>query len=334
MPSGEKLGFASSAIIFISILTLTNSGCQKLSSIPTEEDNFIIIPPSNLGNVYAHDASVLIAWDQVTAVGFSYYRVYFGTSRSKLGFAGETLDYFFSIDSLSYDSLYYFQISAVYANGVESGGSNIDSAKPVNAYAPYTPTGLVVQGHNDNSGKFMSAIWSANFDGDLAGYEVYRDTSEAFQPDTTSFVNRVVVLTTNSFKDTTNLVINRQYYYKVIAFDFAHWRSSPSQPASDEILAEPALVSPPNGSTISATNNLVFAFNQVQGASGYILYISSSSNGGDIYTTTVAADQDSIMYAGSFLNPNQLYYWHVAATTLDPNTPNSTSEVFSFALTQ
>ncbi len=45
------------------VVLLLFSGCQKLSTIPTSEDNFIIVPPSNLGVVYAANASILIAWD-------------------------------------------------------------------------------------------------------------------------------------------------------------------------------------------------------------------------------------------------------------------------------
>lgn len=334
MSLGKKSKHGKTTIVFISILLLTYSSCQKLSSIPTEEDNFIIVPPTNLEVLFAHDASVLIYWDQVTAVGFSYYKVYFGTNRANLSLAAETSNDFFFVDSLSYDSTYYFQVTSVYANGDESGASNLVSAQPVNYLHPDEPIGLSVQGHNDDSGKYMTVIWSANLDGDLGGYEVYRDTSSTFQTDTISFTNLVAVLKTNSFKDTTKLILDKQYHYRIIAFDFAHWRSVPSQAAGDMVLDRPTLVSPSNGATINSLNNLVFAFSQVQGASGYIFYISSSSSGGDIYTTTLTPDQDSLVYPGSSLNPNQLYYWHIAATTLDPNTPNSVSDVFSFALTQ
>ena len=196
------------------------------------------------------------------------------------------------------------------------------------------PLGLSVQGHNDGYGKYMTVIWSANTDGDLGGYEIYRDTSGTFQPDTLSFKNLAAVLKINSFKDTTNLLLDEEYYYKVIAFDFARWRSVPSQSANDMILEKPVLIFPSDGATISYYSGLTFDFKQVQGATGYIFYVSSSINGGDIYTSTITPDQDSIAFSGSSLNPNQLYFWHVAATTIDQNTPNSVSDVFSFTITQ
>ncbi len=270
----------------------------------------------------------------MTAVGFLYYNVYFGSDSTKLNYAGETTDNSFSIDSLSYDSTYYFRVSAVYENGVESSLSNYASAKPIYISPPAQPNGLTVQGHNDNSGKYLIVIWTANTDGYLGGYDIYRDTSSAFQPDTVTFKNLAATLKINSFKDTTNIMVDEEYYYKVIAFDFAHVRSVPSQTASDMVLEKPALTSPPDGSTFNYSSNIVFSFEQVKDATGYIFYVSSSANGGDIYTSTITPDQDSIEFSGSSFNPNQLYFWHVAATTIYQNTPNSVSGVFSFTITQ
>jgi hypothetical protein len=270
----------------------------------------------------------------VTAVGFLYYNVYFGTDSARLSFAGETTDNSFFIDSLSYDSTYYFRVSAVYENGVESSLSNYTHAKPVHLSPPAQPSGLTVQGHNDNSGKYLTVIWSANTDGDLGGYEVYRDTTSTFQPDTATFKNLAAVLKTNSFKDTTNIVLDKEYYYVVIAFDFAHWRSVPSQIANDMVLERPALISPPNGAVFNYSSEIVFKFKQVEGATGYIFYASTSANGGDIYTNQITPDQDSIEFSGSSFNPNQLYFWHVAATTVDQDEPNSVSDVSTFTITQ
>lgn len=321
-------------LLLISVLLFVFSGCQKISSIPTSEDSFIIVPPTDLSVFVASDASIEIYWQPVSAVGFFYYNVYFGTSSKSLHLITETSYDFFFIDSLSYDSTYYFQVTAVYFNDSESTPSNIVSAEPINRYHPQIPAGLVVQGHNDNSGKYMTVIWSANPDGDIGGYEIYRDSSATFTPDTTSFSNLAATTKTNTYRDSLSLKLDRTYYYKIVAFDFDHWRSPPSSSASDQILDRPELVSPADNSTLNAGNDLVFTYSNVAGANGYVFYISASSNGGDVYTTTLPANQDSLLLSGSSLNPNQLYFWHVAATTLDPNTPNSVSNAYSFTLTQ
>jgi len=321
-------------LFLITISLMIISGCQKLSSIPTSEDNFIIVPPTGLRVVYSGNATIFVAWDQVTTVGFSYYNVYFGTDSTRLNYVGETTDNSFLVDSLSYDSTYYFRVTVVYENDSESTPSNYASAQPKLLSPPAMPTGLTVQGHNDKSGKYFTVIWSANTDGDLAGYEMYRGTSSTFLPDTVTFNNLVAVSKINSFKDTTNLALDEGYYYKVIAFDFAHLRSAPSQSAGDLILEKPVLISPRNSSNVSYYNNLTFHFKQVMGATGYIFYLSSSANGGDVYTSFVASDQDSIEFPASSFNPDQLYFWHVAATTFDQNAPNSVSDVFNFTLIQ
>ena len=334
MTAIEKLKSARRTFFLCQFFVVVLTGCQKISSIPTSEDNFIIVPPTDLTIFEATDASIVFYWQQVSTVGFSYYNVYFGTNSKALHLTAEITDNSFSIDSLSYDSTYYFQVTAVYLNDSESTPSNLDSAKSVNEYPPATPIGLTVQGHNDDSGKYMTLIWPANTDGDLGGYEIYRDTSATFLPDTTGFLNLIATSKTNAFRDTTDLTIGRDFFYRVIAFDFAHWRSQPSPPANDLILARPNLIYPSENSTLSAQNDLLFTFARVGGASGYIFYISTSRNGGDIYSTTLSPDQDSVSLSGASLSPNELYFWHVAATTLDPNLPNSVSGSFSFVLTQ
>ena len=334
MKAIDKLEFTGRTSLFFVVLISIFFGCQKLSSIPTSEDNFIIVPPTNLIIFDARDASILIYWEPVSAVGFSYYNVYSGTSSKAFHLVTETSDNSLFIDSLSYDSTYFFQVTAVYLNDSESTPSNIVSAKPINEYPPNMPIGLIVEGHNDNFGKYMAVIWTGNTDGDLGGYEVYRDTVSTFEPDTLSFSNLVGIYRTNAIRDSSRLEIDRTYYYKIIAFDFDHWRSPPSQVAGDQILAQPRLISPVNDSTLGAQNDLAFSFAKVDGAMGYIFYISTSPNGGDIFTTNLTPDQDSLSLPGASLNPNELYFWRVAATTLDPDIPNSVSGVFSFVLTQ
>lgn len=98
-------------------------------------------------------------------------------------------------------------MNAIYSNDSESKPSNLVSAKRVNAYPPTAPVGLVALGHNDNTGKCMTVIWSVNTKGDLGGYEVYRDTSAAFQPDTTTFSNLIATPKTNFLRDSLNLTI-------------------------------------------------------------------------------------------------------------------------------
>jgi len=334
MKAIAKLNLDGRVSLFLLILILIWSGCQKISSIPTSEDNFIIVPPTNLTVAEAGDASILIYWDPISAVGLSYYNVYFGTNGKSFHLIAETTDNLFFMDSLNYDSTYYFQVTAVYLNDSESTPSNVVSAKPVNEFSPAMPTGLIVRGHNDNSGDYMTVIWSANTDGDLGGYEIYKDTSAAFQPDTISFSNLAATSVINAYRDSSRLIVNKNYYYRIIAFDFAHWRSKPSQAEGDQILNRPYLISPPDNSTFNVQNDLTFTFRPVAGSSGYIFYISTSPSGGDVYTASLDADQDSLFLAGSSLNPNELYFWHVAATTIDPNTPNSVSSVFSFTVTQ
>jgi len=314
--------------------TVLLSGCRNLSSIPTESDQFILVPPTGLFVFYDQDASVSLFWSQLTAAGFSYYNVYRGTSLTNQVIVAQTTDDVFYCDSLSYDSTYYFSVSAVYENGKESTKSNYVVADPINYSVPPAPANVVAQGHDDDEGKYMIINWSSVQVGDLGGYEIYRDTLDALVPDTVGGRNLIAVTRTNELRDTSDLQTDKAYYYKVIAFDFQHWRSASSAGASDLILDRPQLVSPPDGASISYYNPVVFMYSPVKGATGYILYISTAPSGGEVDSVHAAAGIDSIFYSGAALYYNQLYFWKVAATSSDAGLPNSVSRPFSFTVTQ
>jgi fibronectin type 3 domain-containing protein len=323
----KKVGIAIFAILHL-------TGCYRDTNLPTQTENILLIPPSNLTVFSAHDGEITIVWSPINSYSLTGYNVYMGTLSNSLRFQGFTPNNYYYVDSLSYDSTYYFRVTAVYSNGQESDSSNIVSAVPVNLSPPSKPAGVTVYGHNDNYGVYMNITWSSNQDGDLAGYEIYRGTNSNFIPDTLSFKNRVSVVKKNFYVDNKSLELDETYYYKVIAYDFGGLRSTPSDPASDMILEKVQLISPPNGSSVPYGYPVTFKFSNVAGASYYTVFVTSSIDGGQIWSTTVPAVQDSAVYSGGDFVPNQQYYWKVAASTVNPAIPNSMSNSFMIVVSQ
>ncbi|MGB9592421.1 MAG: fibronectin type III domain-containing protein, partial [Candidatus Kryptoniota bacterium] len=247
-------------VVFVILMFLQLSGCSRDTNIPTQTESILLIPPSNLTLFSAHDGEITIVWSPINSYSLTGYNVYMGTLPNLLKFQGFTTNNYYYVDSLSYDSTYYFRVTALYSNGKESDSSNIVSAVPVNLLPPSKPVGVTVSGHNDNSGIYINVTWSQNQDGDLAGYEIYRGTNSNFIPDTVGFTNRLSRVTRNFYLDNKSLELEQPYYYKVIAYDFGGWRSAPSDAASDMILEKVQLLSPPNGSSVSYGYPVIFKY--------------------------------------------------------------------------
>ena len=83
-------------------------------------------------------------------------------------------------------------------------------SSPTNSDAPATPSGFAA---SDNGGTTATLSWTANTEGDLSGYFIYRDTTEAG-----SFpqLTQLGAVTTYS---NSGLTAGQTYYYKISAFD-------------------------------------------------------------------------------------------------------------------
>jgi hypothetical protein len=92
--------------------------------------------------------------------------------------------------------------------------------------APAAPAGLTATAGDAR----VNLTWNANADTDLAGYNVYRSTSEQVNTSGTP-LNGATLLTGTSYEDT-GLTNGTKYYYAVVAIDKSGNKSSPSATAS------------------------------------------------------------------------------------------------------
>ncbi|MEW6039988.1 MAG: alpha-amylase family glycosyl hydrolase [Elusimicrobiota bacterium] len=117
---------------------------------------------------------------------------------------------------------YYYRIRAVDRRNNASAYSSVYSNFPVAAdnTAPGAPVGVAVYGAGSNGLSGIEIKWTPNFEGDLAGYNVYRTTYSGFTPASSNKLNSILVRPTSgpSYVDTTaNSGV--QYYYRIIALD-------------------------------------------------------------------------------------------------------------------
>ena len=95
--------------------------------------------------------------------------------------------------------------------------------------APATPSGLAVS--TPASATALTITWSANSEGDLSGYYVYRSTSSGGTFALLATVGAVTTYTNTGLSGATN------YYYKIAAFDTSSFESAATAEATGKTMA-------------------------------------------------------------------------------------------------
>ncbi|MCU7497063.1 MAG: hypothetical protein HF314_08870 [Ignavibacteria bacterium] len=318
--------------IMLLILLSFISGCGREDLVNTPGPGLPPAVPEGLEVVAAHDGSILIDWKPNAEVNLKGYYVYKGVNDSvSLKMVSLTSDAYFLDDSLSYDSTYFYKVSAVDDNGNESNRTYFVKARPVNLYAPRAVYSLEVNARNwiDSVSVFLS--WQPNTEGDILGYEVYRSESPDFTPVEGNFLG---LSKEPSFLDTRDLKRYVTYYYKLITVDKAGLRSNPGPEASDMILGIPEIVFPQNGSTVDYFDS--FVIRAISVPAHYKVILQSNQYFGEIWSTEFSSskvnDTLQVKIRGVSLNQNSPYYWRVITFTNDYGEPNSISALNHFTI--
>lgn len=114
---------------------------------------------------------------------------------------------------------YVIDYVRVYDDGSSGGGG--DDTTP-----PAAPSNLTATAVSDSQ---IDLDWDDNSESDLDSYNVYRDTTSGFTPDSSTLVASGV--TSSAYSDT-DLSAETTYYYKVTAVDTSGNESDPSNEAS------------------------------------------------------------------------------------------------------
>lgn len=307
-------------------------GCQRDAAVNEPDTGLPPAVPTGFQVVAAHDGSVLIDWKPNAEPNLKGYYVYRGANDSvsfrKIFFTSNS--YFYD-DSLSYDTTYYYKVSAVDGSDKESQQTYFVKARPENLNAPRAVNSLEVNARNwlDSVSVFLK--WNPNTEGDIAGYEVYRSESPGFTPGKDNLIGTA---SGPNFLDTYNLKLYINYYYRILAVDKGGLRSNQGSEVSDMILGLPEAVFPKNGSKVDYFDN--FIIKGISVPAHYRIVLQSNQYFGEIwskdFTGSSAEDTIQIKLDGVQLNTNTVYYWRIVTYSNDNTEPNSISALYNFTI--
>ncbi|MDF2947351.1 MAG: Extracellular neutral metalloprotease, fused to ChW-repeat [Bacillales bacterium] len=243
--------------------------------------------------------SIIVEWSPV--IGANGYEVY----RSPWYGGVYTLITNTTLDITKYkniglvtNELYCYKIRAYRLVGSTKAYSNYSTAtcaKPI----PSAPTSARAVSSAYNS---IKTSWSPV--SGASGYSVYRST-------TSSGTYSIVSDTTSTSFMNTGLTTNKLYYYKVRAYRLVGSTKVYSN-YSTAISAKPIPSAPTARAVSSAYNSIKTSWAPVSGASGYLVYRSTSSNG----TYSIVSNTTSTSFINTGLITNKLYYYKVRAYRL------------------
>lgn len=307
-------------------------GCQRDTSVSEPDTGLPPAVPAVPQVVAAHDGSVLIDWRPNAEPNLKGYYVYKGVNDSlSLKRVFFTSDSYFYDDSLSYDSTYYYKVSALDMSGKESQQTSLLRARPINLNAPREVSTLVVNARNwiDSLSVFLK--WEPNTEGDISGYEVYRGESEGFTPGSDNFIGKS---SGPQFLDRQNLKPYVTYYYKLITTDKGGLKSKAGNEVSDMILGIPEALFPANGSQVDYFDN--FIIKGISVPAHYKIVLQSNEYFGEIWSrefdSSVTNDSIRVKIDGIQLNTNTVYYWRIVTYSNGNSEPNSISALYNFTI--
>ncbi|MBU3111007.1 M4 family metallopeptidase [Clostridium lacusfryxellense] len=254
--------------------------------------------PSVPTNAYAISTSynaIKISW--VASGGANGYEVYKSTSSTgAYSLVTSTTATSYINTGLATNTNYYYRIRSYNTNGTSKlygGFSSTVSSKPI----PAIPTSVkaVSSSYNSNNISWIKISGAS-------GYEVYTASSSAGP-------YRVLGTTSALSYNNTGLTTGRTYYYKVRAYTTVGntrvYSSYSAVVLSKVVLSVPASVK----AILSSYNSIKTSWSAVSGASGYMIYRSTSSAGAyNLLSTTT-----STSYNNTGLTTNKTYYYKVIA---------------------
>lgn len=323
----------SKIIPIIIIFTIIFYSCGRETDIFSPDNEIPPAVPADVRITYAADGEIFIEWKENIEANLKGYYIYRSIDNSndflQIDF---TSDNFYFDDSLNYENTYYYRISAVNKNGIESSKSGIVFATPKNIYIPYRPRYLTINARNweDKISIFLS--WTPNPESDVMGYQIFRSTNPDFNPDSSNYL---VFTSSSDYEDKYDLEFYKNYYYKIKAVDKGNLISDASDEVNDLILEIPEIYFPEDNSYINYFSN--FKIKGIKIPATYKIILQENELYGEIWSkaiySTVVNDTINIPFDAYGLQYNVYYYWRVM-TFSNSNNPNSISKLYKFKLKQ
>lgn len=291
-------------LLFV-IAACSSSGDSGSTSQPGTDTH---ASPSGV-TVTASDSQAQVSWTAVE--GAAYYNIYWSqqspvtSSASRVANITETS---YTFDSLVNDQTYYFAVSAVFSDGVESAVSSTASGTPM-IKIPDAPSSVSISAEQGA----ITLSWSESLG--ATSYNVYWSQTS---PVSIADASRMTKITSTSTTHA-GLVDGQAYYYVVTAVN-----SSGESAVSSQVGANSKALGAGAPATVSMTVSggaIAISWEGVEGVSSYNLYW---NNAGGVETTDnrlVVGDATS--YAATGLTSGQIYYY--AVTSVSGSVESATS---------
>ncbi len=258
-------------------------------------------PPAAVTDIYTKSGlprMVVVQWKPPKDKSVAYYNIYRGSSKigpfKKIGKNKGYLNTFFVDKGLKDQSVYYYSVSSVNYDGIES--DIVASAKAVTKYKPQNARKISAQPIGAGA---VLVQWWPSYTSDVTNYIIYRGTSLK------SF-SKIAKVTSDklSYKDS-SLNPGTTYYYKVDALDKDNIESSSKETAS--VTTYPI---PDASKGISAKEledgSVIIQWDKVQGdVVKYILFKRHFL----ILTEKVTETEDNSFIDKNVKNNTTYYYW-------------------------
>lgn len=317
-------------IVLMIVLMLVLAGCERERIVDPGPDTTPPLPPAGVLVEGARDGYIFIGWVRNSERDLRGYVVYRAEEHADASYAAiDTIAQNFIIDQQrSYDTTYYYYITAIDAAGNESVAIDTVSAVSPNLSDPDAPAAITVNGFNDGRSRLLRLSWVSVREADLVGYRVYRSTAPFDAPSSTL---RIIDSDAAFVEDSADVELERRYYYGVTALDRGGRESELSPLASDLIASRPVPIAPAGNSKAPPYPQLSWL--SVPEASRYLVSIALSETAGEVwsdYVTAGSTDTLRVRYTASPLTPGVTYFWRVSSVTAENGKPNGVSEAMRF----
>ena len=316
--------------MLVILLVFVLTACERERIVDAGPDTTPPLPPAGVLVEGARDGYIFIGWIRNSERDLRGYVVHRAEE-----FAGgpytaiDTIGQNFIIDQQrSYDTTYYYYITAIDVAGNESVAIDTVSAVSPNLSDPDAPRTIAVNGFNDGSSRLLRLSWVSVEEADLAGYRVYRSDTPFDDP---SSARHITDTDAAFLEDSAAVQQGRRYYYRLVTVDRGGRESELSPLASDLIASRPLLVAPADNGKAPPFPQL--SWRAVPEAARYLVSIALSETAGEVwsgYVPASTADTVRVRYTESALTPGVTYFWRVSSVTAANGTPNGVSGVRRF----
>jgi subtilisin family serine protease/fibronectin type 3 domain-containing protein len=266
----------------------------------------------------AGDGQVALGWTDNVEPDLAAYRVYRRNADGTWSLISTATASAYTQTGLTNGTSYTYRVTARDATGNESVPSLEVSATPLDRTAPAAPSGLTATAGDGHVG----LDWPDNAEADLAGYRVYRRSTDG------TWSAAIATVTASAYTNT-GLTNGSTYTYRVTALDATGNESA----ASNEASATPAdrtAPSPPSGLTATPRDSQValdWANNTEADLAGYRVYRRNADGSWSSLDTVTAS-----AYVHTGLENGTTYTYRVTAHDASGNESTPSGEAFATPL--